>query len=77
MIVGPNAASLDALLGNYHGVSDNAVNFVEGITNAVDAGTRVEYDQGCDYKDTTHFGGIWAASNADITIACYWFNSGV
>ena len=70
MIVGPNASSLDALLGNYHGVSDNAVNFVEGITNAVGVGTRVEYDMGCDYKDTTKFGGIWAASNANITIAC-------
>ena len=69
MIVGPNAASLDALLGSYHGVSNNAVNFVEGITNAVGAGTRIEYDMGCDYKDTTKFGGIWAASNADITIA--------
>ena len=32
MVVGPNAASLDALLGNYHGVSSKAVNFVEGIT---------------------------------------------
>jgi beta-glucosidase len=69
MVAGPNAASLDALLGNYHGVSDKAVNFVEGITAAVDAGTRIEYDQGCDYNDTTHFGGIWAASNADVTIA--------
>lgn len=69
MIVGPNAASLDALLGNYHGVSDNAVTFVEGITNAVGDGTRVEYDMGCNYTDTTRFGGIWAASNADITIA--------
>jgi len=69
MVVGPNAASLDALLGNYHGVSDKAVNFVEGITKAVDAGTRVEYDQGCDYTDTVHFGGIWAVGNADITIA--------
>ena len=70
MIVGPNASSLDALLGNYHGVTDNAVNFVEGITNAVGVGARVEYDQGCDYKDTIHFGGIWAAGNANITIAC-------
>ena len=69
MVVGPNAASLDALLGNYHGVSAKAVNFVEGITAAVDAGARVEYDQGCDYEDTTRFGGIWAASNADVTIA--------
>ncbi|MEP6683612.1 MAG: glycoside hydrolase family 3 C-terminal domain-containing protein [Parafilimonas sp.] len=70
MIVGPNASSLDALLGNYHGVTDNAVNFVEGITHAVGVGARVEYDMGCDYKDTTKFGGIWAASNANITIAC-------
>ena len=69
MIVGPNAASLDALLGNYHGVSNNSVTFVEGITAAVDAGTRIEYDMGCDYRDTSRFGGIWAASNADITIA--------
>ncbi len=69
MVVGPNAASLDALLGNYHGVSGHAVNFVEGITNAVDAGTRVEYDMGCDYNDTSHFGGIWAAGNADVTVA--------
>ena len=69
MVVGPNAASLDALLGNYHGVSDKTVNFVEGITKAVGSGTRVEYDMGCDYKDTARFGGIWAAGNADVTIA--------
>ncbi|MDE3185159.1 MAG: glycoside hydrolase family 3 C-terminal domain-containing protein [Bacteroidota bacterium] len=69
MVVGPNAASMDALLGNYHGVTGNAVTFVEGITGAVDESTRVEYDKGCNYSDTTHFGGIWAASNADVTIA--------
>jgi beta-glucosidase len=69
MIVGPNAAALDPLIGSYHGVSNHAVNFVEGITNAVDAGTRIEYDMGCDYKDTSRFGGIWAAGNANITIA--------
>ena len=69
MIVGPNAASLDALIGSYHGVSNHAVNFVEGITNAVGPGTRIEYDMGCDYKDTSRFGGIWAAGNANITIA--------
>ena len=69
MIVGPNAASLDALIGSYHGVSNHAVNFVEGITNAVGPGTRIEYDMGCDYRDTSRFGGIWAAGNANITIA--------
>lgn len=69
MIVGPNATSYDALLGNYHGVSDKAVNFVEGITGAFDPATRIEYDLGCDFNDTTKFGGIWAAGNASLTIA--------
>lgn len=69
MVLGPNAASLDALIGNYHGVSNKAVNFVEGITSAVDPSTRIEYDLGCDYTDTTHFGGIWAAGNSSVAIA--------
>jgi len=69
MVLGPNAASLDAMIGNYHGVSDKVVNFVEGITGAVDPSTRIEYDLGCDYADTTHFGGIWAAGNSSVTIA--------
>lgn len=69
MIVGPNATSYDALIGNYHGLSNKAVNFVEGITNAMDPSTRIEYDLGCDFKDTTHFGGIWAAGNSKLTIA--------
>jgi beta-glucosidase len=73
MVAGPVAASMDALLGNYHGVSAKAVNFVEGITAAAGPGTRVEYDQGADFEDTTHFGGTWAAGNADITIAVVGF----
>ncbi|MDN3583152.1 glycoside hydrolase family 3 N-terminal domain-containing protein [Mucilaginibacter flavus] len=69
MVLGPNAAALDPMIGSYHGVSSKVVNFVEGITAAVDPATRVEYDLGCDYRDTTHFGGIWGAGNADVTIA--------
>jgi beta-glucosidase len=69
MVLGPNATSFDALVGNYHGVSNKAVNFVEGITGAVDPSTRIEYDLGSDYVDTTHFGGIWAANNSSVTIA--------
>ena len=45
------------------------VDFVEGITAAVGPAVRVEYDLGSNYTDTTHFGGIWAAGNADATIA--------
>jgi beta-glucosidase len=69
MVLGPNAASLDALVGSYHGINSRMVNFVEGISGAVDKGTRVEYDLGAGESDTTHFGGIWAAGNADVTVA--------
>ena len=69
MIVGPNSFSFDALSGNYHGVSSRMVTFVEGITAAAGPGVHIEYDQGCDYKDTVHFGGTWAASNCDVTVA--------
>lgn len=69
MIVGPNAASLDALVGSYHGVGPKMVNFAEGIAAAVSKGTRVEYDLGAGDTDTTHFGGIWGAGNADVTVA--------
>ncbi|MDO3625460.1 glycoside hydrolase family 3 N-terminal domain-containing protein [Mucilaginibacter sp. BT774] len=69
MILGPNAAAFDPMVGNYHGVSSKVVNFVEGITGAVDPGTRIEYDLGSDYTDTTHFGGTWAAGNCSVTIA--------
>jgi beta-glucosidase len=69
MIVGPNAASFNVMIANYSGVNDKVVNFVEGITGAAGPATRIEYDQGCDFKDTVHFGGIWAASNADVTVA--------
>lgn len=69
MVLGPNAASLDAIVGSYHGINSNMVNFVEGISGAVDKGTRVEYDLAIGQTDTTHFGGIWGAGNADLTIA--------
>jgi len=69
MVIGPNAGAIDPMVANYHGTSSKIVNFVEGITGAVGPGTRVEYDQGCDYKDTVHFGGTWAAGNSDATIA--------
>ena len=69
MVIGPNAGALDPLIANYHGTSTKTVNFVEGLTAVVGPATRVEYDLGCDYKDTVHFGGTWAAGNADVTVA--------
>lgn len=68
LVTGANAASIDVLLGNYCGISDNMITFVEGITRAAGPVTRILYDKGCDYFDTTHFGGIWASRDCDATI---------
>jgi beta-glucosidase len=69
LVAGANAASLDALLGNYHGVSSDVITFVEGITKAAGPATVVQYDLGCNDVDSVHFGGLWASENSDVTIA--------
>ncbi|NND07821.1 MAG: glycoside hydrolase family 3 protein [Saprospiraceae bacterium] len=45
-VVGPNAATIDALLGNYFGVNGNLVTFLEGITSRVGPGSQVQYSPG-------------------------------
>ena len=45
-VVGPNAASIDALLGNYFGVNGRIVTFLEGITSRVKTGSQVLYSPG-------------------------------
>ncbi|HTJ14709.1 MAG TPA: glycoside hydrolase family 3 N-terminal domain-containing protein [Dinghuibacter sp.] len=69
LVTGSNATNADALLGNYHGISSRLVTFVEGITAAAGPACGVEYDPGCDPKDTVHFGGTWVASNSDVIVA--------
>ncbi|MDR0792166.1 MAG: glycoside hydrolase family 3 C-terminal domain-containing protein [Chitinophagaceae bacterium] len=69
MVAGTNAGSLDAMIANYHGMSGNIVTYAEGITKAAGPGVAVQYDLGSDYTDTTHFGGVWAAGESDVTIA--------
>ncbi len=47
-VVGPNADSRVALMGNYHGTSSKFVTVLQGIQNAVSENTRVLYSEGCD-----------------------------
>jgi beta-glucosidase len=69
VVIGPNAGNIGPLAANYHGVSGDMVTFIEGISEAAGPATVVQYEQGSDYSDTTRFGGIWAASESDLTIA--------
>ncbi|MBS0031963.1 glycoside hydrolase family 3 N-terminal domain-containing protein [Chitinophaga sp. 22321] len=69
LVTGSNSASLEALMGNYHGVSGDMVTFAAGLAKAAGPGMAMQYDQGCDFTDTVHFGGIWASQNCDVTVA--------
>jgi beta-glucosidase len=69
LVTGPNSASMDALLGNYHGLAGEMVTFAEGIARAAGPAVAVQYDMGCDASDTAHFGGVWASSMSDATVA--------
>ena len=68
LVTGINAASIEAMVGNYHALSGDIVTIAEGIAKAAGPATAVQYDQGCDNNDTVHFGGIWASQNSDVTI---------
>lgn len=70
-VVGPNAASIDALLGNYFGVNSNINTFLEGITAAVAPVSQVQYSPGTtlDRKNVNPVD--WStgeAAEADVTI---------
>lgn len=46
-VIGPNANSRTALIGNYHGTASKYITVLEGIQNAVAQDTRVLYSEGC------------------------------
>ncbi|WP_299130469.1 glycoside hydrolase family 3 C-terminal domain-containing protein [uncultured Winogradskyella sp.] len=70
-VVGPNAASIDALLGNYFGVNANIVTFLEGIASAVEPGSQVQYSPGTTLNQKNVNPVDWSsgeAAEADVTI---------
>lgn len=79
-VVGPNADSRIALIGNYHGTSSRYITVLEGIQDEVGDDVRVLYSEGCHlYKDRLE-GLAWrqdriseavtVAEHSDVTIVC-------
>jgi beta-glucosidase len=80
-VIGPNANSRQALVGNYCGTASRYVTVLEGIQNALNTqDTRVFYAQGCDlYKDRVEplalasdriAEAVSAAERADAVVLC-------
>lgn len=75
VLLGPTAADVTALLGNYNGFSGELSTFLEGLINKVDVGTTVEYNQGFMFHNDSLFHGFWQASRADAVVVCVGINS--
>jgi beta-glucosidase len=79
-VIGPNANSRDALIGNYFGTASRYVTVLEGISDAVSENTRVFYAQGCHlYRDRISdlaepndrlAEAVSAAEQADVAVVC-------
>lgn len=73
LLVGPNAASIDVLLGNYNGMSDSFTTLLEGIVGRIPEGIKLEYRQGCTLTTSGNNATDWSvyeAAGSDLTIAC-------
>ena len=46
-VIGPNANSRTALIGNYHGTASRYITVLEGIQDALNGNSRVLYSEGC------------------------------
>ncbi len=72
-IVGPNAASIEALLGNYNGFNDSLSTLMEGIIGRVPEGVRVGYRMGVTLHQANLNPQDWTcreAASSDLAIAC-------
>lgn len=70
-VIGPNADSLDVLLGNYNGIPSRFVTPLEGIKNRVSADTIVYHTRGCELTGESREGFAVAeeiAGKADVAI---------
>ena len=78
-VIGPNADSRSALIGNYHGTASRYVTFLEGIED-IAPDCRIYYSEGCHlFKDRTEglamagdrlSEAVECAENADAVILC-------
>lgn len=79
-VIGPNANSRAALVGNYHGTSSKYITLLEGIQEVVGDDVRVLYSEGCHlYKDRVeHLAypndrlteAMLVAEHSDVVILC-------
>lgn len=75
LVLGPTAANIQVLLGNYYGLNPHLVTILEGMTQkaAEMPGITLDYTLGCSmYAPNTNNGWtVGMAESADVVIACF------
>ncbi|MBX3739220.1 MAG: glycoside hydrolase family 3 C-terminal domain-containing protein [Candidatus Didemnitutus sp.] len=72
LVVGPTAANVGAMLGNYYGISSRIVTFMEGLVARTPEGCRVKYRPGCPISQDGAPGVNYtfgAAAMSDVVVA--------
>jgi beta-glucosidase len=72
LVVGPTAGMVNVLLGNYYGLNDHMITFLEGITGRLPEGMRMEYLPGsllAHPKRVENDWSVYSAGAADLVIA--------
>jgi len=78
-VIGPNANSRPALIGNYFGTASQYITVLEGIREALNPDTRVYFSEGCHlYKEKDGLAApknffaesISAAERSDVVVMC-------
>ncbi len=71
-VVGPQATSVDVLLGNYYGLNERMVTFIEGLVSKMQPGSFIQYKPGCLLERPNENPIDWTTDEvreADVTIA--------
>lgn len=63
-VTGPNAASVEVLLGNYYGVNPNLTTILEGLAAAIQPGSQLQYRQGIMLDRPNNNPQDWTTGNA-------------
>lgn len=72
LVVGPTAANIEVLLGNYHGLNDSLTTLIQGIVARVPEGVSLQYRPACPLTQHVELRdwSIVGTPNADVVIAC-------
>ena len=72
LVVGPTAASIEVLLGNYHGLNDSLTTLIQGLVARVPEGVALQYQPACPLTQQVKLNdwSLVSGVTADVVIAC-------